>query len=239
MKYLIVNCLVLVCSLLVSTFAFADAGKLTSVQDVPHWRAKSVEGAISVTGAPSITSSIPQETPSPAKFTTTANTTTNHSSHLIWVYDADIELIRDSDFDGYYSSLRVNFDVDTTFFDAQVYAVVYLGDHSGYREIHTSSVFTIYTDASNDAFSFSTELLQGFRASDYDVLIEFYDANNGVLQDYYNHTHDADLSLLPLESSEYEQRPSASIPAPQEHGGALSIPLLLSLLLVLKMRRKI
>lgn len=151
------------------------------------------------------------------------------ADHLFWVYDASIELLQDSDRDGYYHSLRVQFDVDTILSQADVYARIYLGDADSWREIHTTSVFPIHSDASYDEFVMTTDLLQGFPSDDYDLLVEIYDADDHSLQDSYDDSDDPDLTLLSLESLEYEQNHYAPVPDAHSHGGSLGVFALLSL----------
>lgn len=164
-----------------------------------------------------------------------------NEAHLLWIYDAGVTLFRDTDNDGYYQSLDLSFDVDTNLGHAYVFAVVYLGDQYTYKEIHTTSVFSIYGDSAGDEFIISSELLQGFPPNDYDILIEVYDAETGELHDFYDHTQDPDLSLVSLESSEYEYQQTtpiySSVVATTERGGSMGILLPISVLAFAMFRR--
>lgn len=121
-----------------------------------------------------------------------------------WVYDANVFLHGDLDYDGYFHHFSVDLDVDTYFEHAQVYARLYLGLGDDFREFHTTSNFVIDGQSSDDVFTVESELLSGFRPDDYEVLIEIYDAYNDELVAVYDGYDDGDLYLLSLESNDYE-----------------------------------
>lgn len=205
----------------------------------PYWRAQSVEHNANAPVLPKLKSSLKSENSTAvAKSFNKAVQKNANAAHLIWVYDAWLSTYSDGDNDGYYPSFELTFDADTSFTNADVFAVVYLGDNSTYKEIHTTSVFTIFADASNDEFTFSTELLEGFPSDDYDVLIELYDADTLELQDSYDHTSDPDLSLVSLESAEYEHRQFAPAVNAHEHGGAIGVTMLFALMGLVFFRHK-
>lgn len=147
-----------------------------------------------------------------------------------WIYDAWVERNFDADHDGYHSRFSVVLDADTIYAEVPVYVVMYLGDAQTYYPVHTSSDFFIYGESSNDEFVIETELVSGFRPYDYDILIELYDAQTEELLAVSDHTNDADLSFVPLESENYDRADHDVIIEVREHGGSVYWPLLAGLL---------
>lgn len=147
-----------------------------------------------------------------------------------WIYDARVERRYDADHDGYYSRLAVVFDADTIYAEVPVYAVLYLGDADAYYPVHTSSDFFIYGESSHDEFIVETDLISGFRPDDYDILIELYDAQTEALLAVADHTTDADLSYVPLESENYDRTGHDVVVEVREHGGSVYWPFLTGLL---------
>ncbi|MFQ3217681.1 MAG: hypothetical protein ACI8R9_000736 [Paraglaciecola sp.] len=155
----------------------------------------------------------------------------------VWVYDANIFLHDDLDYDGYFHHFSVDLDVDTYFVHAKVYARLYLGLGDDFREFHTTSDFVVDGQSSDDVFTVQSELLSGFRPDDYEVLIEIYDAYNDDLVAVYDGYDDDDLYLLSLESSDYETvyiEPDVVV----IHGGG-SLGILCLLLLPLLVARRL
>ena len=89
-----------------------------------------------------------------------------------WIFDAWVEFHHDDDRDGYFNHFSVEFDADTEYSSAEVYARLYLGKDDVFREYHTTSNFSIFSDNSDDSFVVESELLNGFSPADYEVLIE-------------------------------------------------------------------
>ena len=205
----------------------------------PYWRARSVESIADKPTLPVLKSSVKSENSSAPAISFEKVAKKNvHADHLNWIYDAWLSTDTDADNDCYHQSFELTFDADTSYVHADVFAVVYLGDSNTYKEIHTTSVFSIHSDAGNDEFTFKTDLLQGFPSDDYDVLIELYDADSLELQDSYDHTSDSDLSLISLESAEYEHRHYAPTVSTTEHGGSISVSVLLALSGLIIFRRR-
>lgn len=224
-----------------STYAMPqseDKSKEFLSANASFWQAHSIESDTSKSVAPVIKSSQPSEKNSVAAkfFKKTANKNAS-ANHVIWIYDAWLTTSSDRDNDGYYPSFELTFALDTSYSHADVFAVIYLGDSNTYKEIHTTSVFRIHSDASNDDFTFKTELLQGFPSGDYDILIELYNADTLELQDSYDHNSDPDLSLVSLESAEYEHSNYAPTITTHEHGGSQGYLVLLVGLLLTIFRR--
>jgi hypothetical protein len=157
-------------------------------------------------------------------------------NQAFWIFDAWVEFYHDDDRDGYFNHFAVEFDADTEFSSALVYARLYLGKDEVFQEFHTTSDFTIFSDSSTDSFVVESELLNGFRPDEYEVLIELYDAYSHELVAAFDGNNDADLYLLSLESQEYEV---TQVVVVTEHGGSLGIwGLLLLPLLVLRLLPK-
>ena len=154
-----------------------------------------------------------------------------------WIFDAWVEFHSDEDRDGYFNHFSVEFDADTEYSSAQVYARLYLGKDEVFKEYHTTSNFNIFSDNNTDSFVVESELLNGFSPAEYEVLIELYDAYNDELVAVFDGNDDADLYLLSLESNEYE---SVQVIVVREHGGSLSLwgLLLIPLIFVTRLLKK-
>lgn len=157
----------------------------------------------------------------------TQRTMVVNQSQDFWIYDAWITLGNDSDYDGYSHRFTVEFDADTYFSAAEVYARLYLSRGEVFKEFHTTSVFNIYGEDSQDSLVIESELLQGFPSDDYELLIELYDAYTDDLVAVLDGYDDPDLYLIPLESKEYEY--TETVVVVREYGGSIGF---LSLLLL-------
>lgn len=208
---------------------------IATFADVPphsHWQTETLQSQLNATlrAVKSSQEQSRKNSPLSAKQTQAAQSkpvesvSTASRDHIIWVYDAWVTLHQDSDHDDYYSEIELSFDVDTSLNQADIYARIYLGDGFEFREIYTTSDFHIHSDASNDEITLRTRLVEGFRPQEYDLMIEVYDAFSNELQDIYDHTHDDDLFLLPLESNDYETRSSVGgqVAITTEEGGSMS-----------------
>lgn len=154
-----------------------------------------------------------------------------------WIYDSWVTTHNDYDYDGYYTTLNIEFDADTVFSQVPVYAVIYLGKNDVFDSIHVTSVFNIYGDDSNDAFITESDLVSGFPPYDYEILIELYDADHDVLVAASDGYWDADLAYVSLESENYDVV-EETVVVVEEHGGAIFIPALLALFGIALYRRK-
>jgi hypothetical protein len=121
-----------------------------------------------------------------------------------WIYDAWVTLRNDLDYDGYVYRFTLEFDADTIYNEADVYARLYLSRGEVFKEYHTTSVFTIFGEDSDDSLIVDSELLEGFPSGDYEILIELYDAYTDQLVAILDGNDDPDLYLLTLESKDYE-----------------------------------
>lgn len=170
--------------------------------------------------------------------TLTVRPVAKSSYQEFWIFDAWVEFYSDNDRDGYFNHFSVEFDADTEYSSAEVYARLYLGKDEVFKEYHTTSIFSIFSDNSDDSFVVESELLNGFSSAEYEVLIELYDAYSNELVAVYDGNNDADLYLLSLESKEFE---TPQIIVVREHGGSVSLwgMLLLPLILITRLRRKV
>ena len=160
------------------------------------------------------------------------------SQNEYWIYDSWVTLENDIDHDGYYSQLTVEFDADSIFSHASVYAVIYIGQNNHYDSIHISSDFDIYGEDSSDSFTIQTTLISGFPPNDYDVLIELYDANSHTLVALTDGYDDADLAFLSLESENHEYRYEDTLVVVHEHAGSHSLISLLMLAIMVVVRNR-
>ncbi|GAA0858676.1 choice-of-anchor H family protein [Aliiglaciecola litoralis] len=151
-----------------------------------------------------------------------------------WIYDASVSLNTDYDYDGYYSTFTLEFDADTVYVEAEVYARLYLARGEVFEEYHTTSLFWINGQSSDDSLIVKSELLSGFPPGDYELLIELYDGLDDQLVAVFDGFDDVDLTLLTLESMSYEEQETVVIVT--EHGGSFGF---LILLLVPMLLRKV
>lgn len=150
-----------------------------------------------------------------------------------WIFDAWVTLDIDEDFDGFYSGFSLEFDADTVFTSADVYARLFLSRGDVFEEYHTTSVFRINGDSSQDSLLVESDLLTGFPADDYELLIELYDAFDDSLVAVFDGYNDADLSLLPLESRSFDAPEPVTVIS-TESGGSFGYLMLLLVPLLLR-----
>jgi hypothetical protein len=171
-----------------------------------------------------------------------ANTTKSSNDIVIssvnefWIYESWVSLQHDLDYDGYFSSFSVEFDADTIFVDAPVYAVLYLGQNGVYDAIHVSSEFFIYGEDSSDSFVIESTLVSGFPSYDYDILLELYDAQTEQLVAFSDGYDNAEFAFVPLESETNEYIVEDTVVIVEEHGGTLNLAALLFIIATLSLR---
>jgi MYXO-CTERM domain-containing protein len=158
-----------------------------------------------------------------------------------WIYDATTDVFADRDADGYFRYLRVRFDADSIYRSAWVYAEIYLSaDGDSWEHLYSTRDFEVFGSDPDDDYEVETELVSGYIAGLYDVLIELYDADTGELVDEYGPNESPEFSLLPLEDA---GRDGVLAPLPDSHdheggGGAVSWLGLVGLLGALALRRR-
>jgi len=150
------------------------------------------------------------------------------------IYDAQTRLFDDFDADGYYTYLRVSFDIDTDYFEADVFVRLFLrGSDGRWTMIYESGVFPIFGSSATDDYEVETELVNGFPRDHYDVLIEVYEAPFGDLVVEYGPFENPALDFLPLEdiAADSALPPSVAVSS-GGGGGAMTYELLMLLVLV-------
>ena len=159
-----------------------------------------------------------------------------------WFYTVDVVLFNDLDRDGYHHGIDLLFDADTLYAFADVYAVVYLSlDGGPWNEYAVTEDFTIFGTASEDDYVLVTELVDGYPAGSYDVLIELFDAYDDAFLAWIGPEDTSELAFLPLEDA---GRDVVIGPGPdvtvinRGGGGSLGWLLILSLVLAAAARRR-
>lgn len=150
------------------------------------------------------------------------------------IFDARTRLFDDFDADGYFTYLRVVFDIDTDYYDADVFVRLFLrGSDDRWAMIFESDVFPIFGNSGADDYEVETELVSGFPRDHYDLLIEVYEAPFGDLVVEYGSLENPALGFLPLEdiSSDGALPPPVAISS-GGGGGAVTYELLMLLFLV-------
>lgn len=159
-----------------------------------------------------------------------------------WFYTADVELFSDRDRDGYFYGIDLLFDADTIYSVADVYAVVYLSrDGAAWEEYAVTEDFTLLGASSEDEYVIVTELVSGYPAGSYDILIELFDAWDGTFVADIGPADTSELAFLPLEDSERDSpAPGGSTIVVNNGGGGAATWMLLMLgsLLALRGRRQ-
>jgi hypothetical protein len=147
-----------------------------------------------------------------------------------WIFDASVELFSDVDRDGYYSTIKLNFDADTIYSIADVYAVLYLSYELGpWNEYASTNDFTIHGASGDDEYFVETDLVTGYLTGEYDVLIELFDAFDGTFVASFGPNESSNLSYLPLEDASRDTPPVTTIIIHEGGGGSLGLLGLLAL----------
>jgi hypothetical protein len=148
-----------------------------------------------------------------------------------WIYDASVELFSDLDRDGYYSALKLNFDADTIYNIADVYAVLYLSYELGpWNEYASTDDFTIFGASGDDEYFVETDLITGYLTGEYDILIELFDAYDGTFVASFGPDESSNLAYLPLEDANRDTPSGTTIIIHEEGGGSLGLFGLLALI---------
>jgi hypothetical protein len=152
-------------------------------------------------------------------------------THDFWIYYADVELFYDDDGDGFYYGIDLLFDADTIYSSADVYAAVYLSYEGGpWNEYAVTEDFTIFGESGGDEYVLVTELMSGYPTGEYDLLIELFDAYDGVFIASLGPEDTSELAYLRLEDFNRDA-PIVEDRVVVTHGGggAIGIWLLLAL----------
>lgn len=126
-------------------------------------------------------------------------------AHAFELHSIYTHLNTDYDGDGYYSDFSLSFDADFSHGHADVFAELYIRKAGGaWRHYHTTDVFGIYADSTNDEYTVRTRLKFDFPTGSYDLLIDLYEAGyNGIIATA-GPVDDTDLYALPLEDKKHE-----------------------------------
>lgn len=144
--------------------------------------------------------------------------------HSFAIYEASSRLFEDFDYDGFYRTFSVTFDVDVfgSYLNerANLFAELYLSRNGGpWVRYYTTAVFTIYGDSRQDDYEVITTLYSGYPTDHYDVLIDVYEVGfSGIVASISADDTDA-LYALPLESRDRDGSGQVII----VEGGAFSL----------------
>lgn len=155
------------------------------------------------------------------------------SGYDFWFYDVDVVLFNDDDYDGYYHGIDVLFDADTNFSSAEIYAVLYLSFEGGpWNEYAVTEDFNIFGTSGSDEYVIVTELMSGYPTGSYDLLIEIFDAYDGVFLAEFGPLDSSEMSYLALEDFNRDA-PVGETQVAVSHGGGGAIDgFVISLLLL-------
>ncbi len=129
----------------------------------------------------------------------------NHSRHgHVWVDDVGTSLFSDNDHDGYFGGFSLSFDVDTSYNSQDIYASIFLqrGDQSPVLLL-TTKTFRIYGRSGSDVYRVEAQLVDRYRAGEYQVRIDIHDADSGRVLDTVDDQTFRNLRNLPLEAEPY------------------------------------
>ena len=157
-----------------------------------------------------VTTSDPKDASSPAAKPRARDAQQESAYGDYWIYSVDVDLFSDNDRDGYYYGIDLLFDADTLYAVADVYAVGYLSYEGGpWNEYAVSDDFTLFGATATDDYVMVTELLTGYPAGRYDLLLELYEADTGLYVASVGPQESLELAELPLEDADRD------LPAPQ------------------------
>lgn len=161
--------------------------------------------------------------------------------HSFAIFDASSRLFEDFDYDGFYQTFSVTFDVDVfgAYLNerADLFAELYLSRNGGpWVHYYTTDVFTIYGDSTQDDYEVLTTLYTGYPTDHYDVLIDVYEVGYSDIVATISADDTDGLYALPLESSDRDRVDEVIVV--EESGGALSIFALLGLGLFAALRKR-
>lgn len=146
--------------------------------------------------------------------------------HSFSIFDASSRLFEDFDYDGFYQTFSVTFDVDVNgaYLNerADLFAELYLSRNgSPWVHYYTTDVFTIYGDSTQDDYEVLTTLYTGYATDHYDVLIDVYEVGYSDIVATISADETDSLYALPLESSDRDREPEVIVV--EESGGSLSV----------------
>jgi hypothetical protein len=126
--------------------------------------------------------------------------------------------------------IKLDFDADTIYNVADVYAVLYLSYEFGpWNEYASTNDFTIFGASGDDAYFVETELVSGYLTGEYDILIELFDAFDGTFVASFGPDESSSLAFLPLEDVNRDTPPGTTIIINEGGGGSSGLLGLLAL----------
>jgi len=126
-------------------------------------------------------------------------------SSAFYFSSVDVFMHSDPDYDGYYSEFSVNFDADTDYNSATVYALFYLSYEGGPWELYYETDYVnLYGWSSTDDLTVTTLLTSGYPPGRYDILIDLYDEYDNSLVATISSYDTYALADLYLEDTGYE-----------------------------------
>ncbi|MFK7858035.1 MAG: choice-of-anchor H family protein [Granulosicoccus sp.] len=155
---------------------------------------------------------------------TASSTTESHALHLddrAWINDIGLLLSGDLDGDGYFSSLSLSIDADSTYSRYEVYVIVNLINEFNVAErFHTTYDFDVYGRSFSDDYRIDIDLRQNYTPGIYDLQIILVDANDNRVLDEANANSFRNLRSLPLESTDNQtvQTPVIDRPVNDSNG---------------------
>lgn len=165
----------------------------------------------------------------------------HYGSRQFELFYIDAWLFNDDDYDGFYSSFDLTFDLDVDYGSAAVYADIWIRPENGYYELlHSTEIFTIEGYGTHDEYHVSTDLIDDFPVGYYDILIELYDAEHSYttpVATANSYSFDA-LYALPLESrNHYDNHGAVGVTISAAAGSFWVLLTPLGALLALRLRR--
>lgn len=105
----------------------------------------------------------------------------------IHLFDVWFDLLTDSDGDGYYAKLNINFDLDTIFSEHEIYVVGQLDN----QQLFKTDAFTLHGNSGDDSYQTTVLLTEGYSSNYYDLTLIVYDAEtNQMLVQYSSNNND-------------------------------------------------
>lgn len=137
-----------------------------------------------------------------------ARTAQHFDSVNFYFFDASVELSGDDDNDGYFHRITTYFDADVDSAQETAYAKIFLSYQGGpWRQVADTDLFEISYDSMGDSYVVETDLVEGYRSGDYDVLIELYSLFHSGMVASVELFQDSEGYVISLEDSERDRPP--------------------------------
>lgn len=154
----------------------------------------------------------------------------------VWFHSVELILSGDDNHNGFFHQLYLEFDADTNRSSQAVFAEFSLQRGSLAEQVfHTSSIFTLYGQSSDDWFAIDTTLEENYPKDYYTLIIRLYDASSGwLLAELSGYDIDV-LADVPLEDY-WRDQPHVTVI--EQQGGSLGVFVILGLSLLVWQRKK-